>query len=115
MEGSAFSITVMTKVIYLLGEILSTEIPLLPLQLSIKVGVLPFRSTNTPELTTRAPWVREWRCTSYIPNNLHGISNSAFYIQPFLANTLQIGWKPAPTQPEPLERGTGKVNLKDVL
>lgn len=26
-----------------------------------------------------------------------------------------IGWKPAPTQPKPLERGSGKVNLKDVL
>ncbi|KAJ7639279.1 S-adenosyl-L-methionine-dependent methyltransferase [Roridomyces roridus] len=26
-----------------------------------------------------------------------------------------IGWKPAPTQPQPLERGTGKVPLGDVL
>ncbi|KII95277.1 hypothetical protein PLICRDRAFT_48238 [Plicaturopsis crispa FD-325 SS-3] len=26
-----------------------------------------------------------------------------------------IGWKPAPNQPKPLERGTGKTNLKDVL
>jgi len=26
-----------------------------------------------------------------------------------------IGWKPAPTQPKPLERGTGKTNLKEVL
>jgi len=26
-----------------------------------------------------------------------------------------IGWRPAPTQPKPLERGTGKVNLKDIL
>jgi len=26
-----------------------------------------------------------------------------------------IGWKPAPTQPKPLERGSGKVNLKDIL
>ncbi|KAJ8457750.1 hypothetical protein ONZ45_g18191 [Pleurotus djamor] len=26
-----------------------------------------------------------------------------------------IGWKPSPTQPKPLERGSGKVNLKDVL
>ncbi|KAF8969362.1 S-adenosyl-L-methionine-dependent methyltransferase [Flammula alnicola] len=26
-----------------------------------------------------------------------------------------IGWKPAPTQPKPLERGSGKLNLKDVL
>lgn len=23
-----------------------------------------------------------------------------------------IGWKPAPTQPKPLERGSGKVSLK---
>ncbi|KAG8726576.1 hypothetical protein FRC12_023261 [Ceratobasidium sp. 428] len=26
-----------------------------------------------------------------------------------------IGWKPSPTQPKPLERGTGQTNLKDVL
>ncbi|KAF9567410.1 S-adenosyl-L-methionine-dependent methyltransferase [Agrocybe pediades] len=26
-----------------------------------------------------------------------------------------IGWKPAPSQPKPLERGSGKVSLKDVL
>ncbi|PPR02664.1 hypothetical protein CVT24_002147 [Panaeolus cyanescens] len=28
---------------------------------------------------------------------------------------MQIGWKPAPSQPKPLERGSGKVNLKEVL
>jgi len=26
-----------------------------------------------------------------------------------------IGWKPSPSQPKPLNRGTGKVNLKEVL
>jgi len=26
-----------------------------------------------------------------------------------------IGWKPAPNQPRPLERGSGKTNLKEVL
>ncbi|CDO68448.1 hypothetical protein BN946_scf184760.g4 [Trametes cinnabarina] len=26
-----------------------------------------------------------------------------------------IGWKPAPNQPKPLERGSGQTNLKDVL
>ncbi|KDQ64158.1 hypothetical protein JAAARDRAFT_27776 [Jaapia argillacea MUCL 33604] len=26
-----------------------------------------------------------------------------------------IGWKPSPTQPKPLERGTGKTSLKDAL
>ncbi|KAI0284263.1 S-adenosyl-L-methionine-dependent methyltransferase [Russula aff. rugulosa BPL654] len=26
-----------------------------------------------------------------------------------------IGWKPAPQQPKPLERGSGKTNLKDIL
>ncbi|KAG8895921.1 hypothetical protein FRC01_012126 [Tulasnella sp. 417] len=26
-----------------------------------------------------------------------------------------IGWKPDPSQPKPLERGTGKTNLKDIL
>ncbi|KAJ3849446.1 S-adenosyl-L-methionine-dependent methyltransferase [Lentinula lateritia] len=28
---------------------------------------------------------------------------------------FMIGWKPGPTQPRPLERGSGKTNLKDVL
>lgn len=26
-----------------------------------------------------------------------------------------IGWKPAPNQPKPLERGSAKTSLKDVL
>ncbi|KAF7302071.1 hypothetical protein MIND_00773800 [Mycena indigotica] len=30
-------------------------------------------------------------------------------------NILQIGWKPAPNQPQPLQRGTGQVPLGDVL
>lgn len=36
--------------VFWLGGILSTEIPLLPLQLSIKVGVFAFRSMNTSQL-----------------------------------------------------------------
>jgi len=32
-----------------------------------------------------------------------------------LTQPYQIGWKPAPNQPKPLERGTGQVNLKDIL
>ncbi|KAK4687799.1 NADH dehydrogenase [ubiquinone] 1 alpha subcomplex assembly factor 5, partial [Tremellales sp. Uapishka_1] len=28
---------------------------------------------------------------------------------------FMIGWKPGPNQPQPLERGSGKTNLKDVL
>lgn len=31
------------------------------------------------------------------------------------ARNFQIGWKPAPTQPKPLERGTAETNLKEVL
>jgi hypothetical protein len=27
----------------------------------------------------------------------------------------QIGWKPAESQPKPLKRGSGQMNLKDVL
>lgn len=30
-------------------------------------------------------------------------------------DSSQIGWKPAPNQLKPLERGTGELNLKDVL
>ena len=25
-----------------------------------------------------------------------------------------IGWKPAPSQPQPLERGSGNVSMKDI-
>jgi len=25
-----------------------------------------------------------------------------------------VGWKPGPNQPQPLERGTGEVSLKDL-
>jgi NADH dehydrogenase [ubiquinone] 1 alpha subcomplex assembly factor 5 len=28
---------------------------------------------------------------------------------------IQIGWKPATTQPKPLERGTAQTNLQEVL
>lgn len=37
---------------------------------------------------------------------------------PFIPATFQIiymlGWKPDPSQPKPLERGTGEVSLKDL-
>lgn len=37
---------------------------------------------------------------------------------PFVPATFQIiymlGWKPDPSQPKPLERGTGEVSLKDL-
>ena len=29
--------------------------------------------------------------------------------------TVKIGWKPSPTQRQPLERGTAETNLKDAL
>jgi len=32
-----------------------------------------------------------------------------------VSRSIQIGWKPSPTQPKPLERGTAQTNLKDVL
>lgn len=37
---------------------------------------------------------------------------------PYVPATFQIiymlGWKPDPSQPKPLERGTGEVSLKDL-
>jgi NADH dehydrogenase [ubiquinone] 1 alpha subcomplex assembly factor 5 len=39
----------------------------------------------------------------------------SFFNSILISSPLQIGWKPAPSQPKPLDRGTGKVNLKDVL
>ncbi|KAF5364269.1 hypothetical protein D9756_000280 [Leucocoprinus leucothites] len=46
---------------------------------------------------------------SAIYKELHGNDDGS------IPATFQIGWKPAPTQPKPLDRGTGKVNLKEVL
>lgn len=42
----------------------------------------------------------------------------ADHVYPFLCLTetvQQIGWKPAPNQPKPLERGSAQTSLKDVL
>ena len=36
-------------------------------------------------------------------------------ISAITAHRRQIGWKPGPKQPKPLERGAGQTNLKDVL
>lgn len=49
---------------------------------------------------------------SAIYKELHGESNS---IPATFQIIYMIGWKPAPSQPKPLDRGTGKMNLKDVL
>ncbi|TFY79567.1 hypothetical protein EWM64_g4446 [Hericium alpestre] len=46
---------------------------------------------------------------SAIYKELHGKEDGT------IPATFQIGWKPAPTQPKPLERGTGKTKLQDVL
>lgn len=35
--------------------------------------------------------------------------------RPVLNTACQIAWKPSPTQPKPLERGTGEKNLQDIL
>lgn len=41
------------------------------------------------------------------------------YLNPLLIGfyliLFQIGWKPSPNQPKPLERGSAQTNLKDVL
>ncbi|KAF9478401.1 S-adenosyl-L-methionine-dependent methyltransferase [Pholiota conissans] len=50
---------------------------------------------------------------SAIYNELHGSEDGS--VPATFQIIYMIGWKPAPTQPKPLERGSGKVNLKDVL
>ncbi|KAF9006693.1 S-adenosyl-L-methionine-dependent methyltransferase [Cyathus striatus] len=50
---------------------------------------------------------------SAIYNALHG--NEDGTVPATFQIIYMIGWKPAPTQPKPLERGSGKVNLKEVL
>lgn len=46
----------------------------------------------------------------HIPNHLPGMSHACESLL-----TVEIGWKPSPTQPKPLERGSAQTNLKDVL
>ncbi|KAG6891706.1 hypothetical protein C0992_010109 [Termitomyces sp. T32_za158] len=50
---------------------------------------------------------------SAIYKELHG--NEDGTIPATFQVVYMIGWKPAPTQPKPLERGTGEVNLKEIL
>ncbi|KAJ3740957.1 S-adenosyl-L-methionine-dependent methyltransferase [Lentinula detonsa] len=50
---------------------------------------------------------------SAIYKELHGTEDGT--IPATFQVIFMIGWKPAPTQPKPLERGSGKTNLKDVL
>ncbi|RDB20096.1 Arginine-hydroxylase NDUFAF5, mitochondrial [Hypsizygus marmoreus] len=50
---------------------------------------------------------------SYILLEMHGNEDGS--IPATFQIIYMIGWKPAPTQPKPLDRGTGAVNLKEVL
>ncbi|KAG6828657.1 hypothetical protein H0H92_007126 [Tricholoma furcatifolium] len=50
---------------------------------------------------------------SAIYKELHG--NEDGTIPATFQIIYMIGWKPAPTQPKPLDRGTGEVSLKEVL
>lgn len=53
------------------------------------------------------PW-RQW-LTLELYGNEDGSVPATFQMIFF------IGWKPAPNQPKPLERGSAKTSLKDVL
>ncbi|GBE80109.1 S-adenosyl-L-methionine-dependent methyltransferase [Sparassis latifolia] len=50
---------------------------------------------------------------SAIYKELHGHENGS--VPATFQIIYVIGWKPAPTQPKPLERGTGRTSLKEVL
>ncbi|KAG6856793.1 NADH dehydrogenase [ubiquinone] 1 alpha subcomplex assembly factor 5 [Tephrocybe sp. NHM501043] len=50
---------------------------------------------------------------SAIYKELHGNEDGS--IPATFQIIYMIGWKPAPTQPKPLERGAGKVSLKEIL
>ncbi|THH16620.1 hypothetical protein EW146_g4046 [Bondarzewia mesenterica] len=50
---------------------------------------------------------------SAIYKELHGKDDGS--IPATFQVIYMIGWKPAPDQPKPLERGTGKTNLKEIL
>lgn len=64
----------------------------------------------------RDAWRRKWDNTSDFPGHLYGTSDCVARVETrSMLTRQQIGWKPAPTQPKPLERGSGKTNLKEVL
>ena len=37
------------------------------------------------------------------------------YILPIFQIIYLVGWKPDPSQPKPIERGSGEVNLKNLF
>jgi len=63
----------------------------------------------------RRPFIRRDTLTaaSSIYQALHG--NEDGTIPATFQVVFMIGWKPAPTQPKPLERGSAQTNLKEVL
>jgi len=66
-------------------------------------------------VTGRRPFLRRDTlvAASSIYKELHG--NEDGTIPATFQVIYLIGWKPSPTQPKPLERGSGKTNLKEVL
>ncbi|KIK67615.1 hypothetical protein GYMLUDRAFT_215751 [Collybiopsis luxurians FD-317 M1] len=53
---------------------------------------------------------------SAIYKELHGEEKDSEVAVPATFQIIfMVGWKPAPNQPKPLERGSGQTNLKDVL
>lgn len=97
------------------GGISSIAIPLLLLLRSIKVshsmGWVDRRTQWCPYCSSTRKRRRD--DPRYLPNNLSGMSINL--VHAIIPTSLQIGWKPAPTQPKPLERGSAKTKLKDVL
>lgn len=65
----------------------------------------------------RASWARRRDGPCNVPGYLRGSSINAacFTIFPDDLDAIKIGWKPAPTQPQPLERGSAEKRLKDAL
>jgi len=63
----------------------------------------------------RRPFIHRDTLTaaSSIYQSLHG--NEDGTVPATFQVIFMIGWKPAPTQPKPLERGSAQTNLKDVL
>lgn len=66
-------------------------------------------------------------CSLTRPSELHGNPDGTipatfqfiYVVRPpvtrRLADPIQIGWKPDPSQPKPLARGSAKTSLRDVL
>jgi hypothetical protein len=80
-----------------------------------KGGILPPLSHRlTYRDLHRNAWTGRWLYSSNLPDHIYGTQCCPMFSR-FTDCVVQIGWKPGPDQPQPLKRGSGQTNLKEVL